>query len=453
MASEAQPAPVKSHRILIPALLTVATIVAFFACFAVWANRQALNTDHWTKTSSNLLEDKAVQSALSVYLVDQLYKSSNVQERLEKALPGEIKGLAGPVSAGLRGLADEAVPRLLATAQVQELWKQANRNAHKQLLAILNGGGNVVSTNNGEVVLNLHQLLTELAGQVGLSSQLESARSKLGAGGGAAAGEAARATAEEKLGIQIPAQRGQITILKASQLKTAQDVAKGIKGLAWLLPAIGIALFALAIWLAEDRRRRTLRTVGWCFFGVGITLLLARRLAGDSIVESLVKVPANKPAGEAVWSIGTSLLRDISIAMVLYGLALVIAAWIAGRTRIATTLRHAAAPWMREHVAGSYVAAGVLLLLIVLWGPTAATRQWLPVLLFAALFALGVTVLRRQTEAEFPDAAPGESMAVLRSGLRFGGGGHASPAEPDARVAEPPAAVGEPGEGTPAQTP
>jgi hypothetical protein len=449
MGAEAQPAPASTHRILTTAIVTVATILAFFACFAVWANRQALNTDHWTSTSSKLLENKDVQDALSVYLVNQLYASANVQERLEKALPSEVKGLSGPVAAGLRQLAGQAVPKLLATAQVQELWRQANRNAHKQLLAILNGGGNVVSTSNGEVILNLHQLVTELAGQLGLGSQVEAARAKLAEPGAAGAREGA----EQQLGIKLPPESGQITILRSSQLKTAQNIAKAVKGLAILLPLLGLALYALAIYLAAGRRREMLRTVGWCFFGVGIVLLLARRIGGDQIVDSLVKVPANKPAGEAVWSIGTSLLRDISIAMVLYGLVLVAAAWLAGRTRVATTLRHASAPWMREHAVGPYLAAGVLLLLVVLWGPTPATRQWLPVLGFAALAAFGVAVLRRQTQAEFPDAPPGEAMAVLRGGLSFGSKGEGSPAQrPEEPAAEAPApGVGAPAEDAPAQ--
>ncbi len=432
MAAETQTPPVRSHRWLIRSLLVLATIIAFFACFAVWANRQALNTDRWTETSSKLLANPAVQNALSVYLVNELYTSTNVQGRLEQELPSAIKGVSGPLAAGLRGLASEAVPKLLATAQVQELWRQANRNAHKQLLTILNGGGKLVSTSNGEVVLNLHELVTQLAAQLGLSSQVEAAREKAGTTGG----EVARATAEQKLGITLPPTTGRITILRASQLKTAQDITKAVKGLAILLPLLGIALYALAIWLAEGRRRRMLRTVGWCFFGVGLVLLLARRIGGDEVVGSLVKVQANRPAGEAVWAIGTGLLRDIAIAMVLYGLALVIAAWMAGRTRVATSLRHAGAPWMREHPEGSYAVAGVLLLLIVWWGPTAATRQILPVLGFALLFALGVTLLRRQTEAEFPDARPGEAMTVLRSTFD-----HKAPAppQPDAAETVPPA--------------
>src|SRR6185312_10826994 len=151
------------------------------------------------------------------------------------------------------------------------------------------------------------ELLTQLAAQLGLSSQLSSAREKLGAGGKAAAESAA----EQRLGISLPAGAGAITIRRANQLKTAQDIAKAVKGLAIVLPLVALALYALAVWFAEGRRRRELRTVGWCFFGVGVVLLLARRIAGHEIVNSLVKVQANKPAGEAVWSIGTGLLYDI----------------------------------------------------------------------------------------------------------------------------------------------
>jgi hypothetical protein len=121
-----------------------------------------------------------------------------------------------------------------------------------------------------------------------------------------------------------------------------------------------------------------------------------------------------------VLSISPPLLYDIAIAMVLYGLVLVLAAWLAGQTRSATFLRRAGAPWMREHAVGSYVVAGVLLLLVVLWGPTPATRQLLPVLGFFVLAALGVSLLRRQTALEFPNAMPGEAMADLRRAWPFG---------------------------------
>jgi hypothetical protein len=143
-----------------------------------------------------------------------------------------------------------------------------------------------------------------------------------------------------------------------------------------------------------------------------------RRIAGDEVVTQLVVNPADKPAAEAVWSIGTSLLYDIGFAVLAYGLVLVCAAWVGGHTRPATFLRHLAAPWLREHGAGSYGVAAVLLMLVVLWGPTPATRQVLPVLGFAALAAVGVAVLRQQTAREFPEARRGEALTLARGGWR-----------------------------------
>lgn len=406
----------RPHHRLVVATLAVATVIGFFACFAVWVNRQALNTSNWTKTSSQVLADPHVQAALSVYLVNELFASAEVPARLQTALPEQLKGLSGPLAAGLRQVANQFVPRLLATSAAQELWRRSNKAAHEQLLRILNGGGKAVSTENGVVALNLHELVTELGNRLGVGSQVTAAREKLAGGTGAQV----KSTAEQKLGVTLPANTGRIVIMRSDQLKTAQDIVKAIKGLALVLPLVALALFALAVWLARGWRRHALRSSGWCFFGVGIALLVLRRVAGEAVVKGLVANPANKDAANAVWSIGTSLLYDIAIAMVLYGLVLVLAAWLAGTTRSARFLRRAGAPWMREHAVGSYVVAGVLLLLVVLWGPTPATRQLLPVLGFVALAALGVSLLRRQTALEFPNAMPGEAMADLRRAWPFG---------------------------------
>lgn len=406
---------VHGHRALVSTLLAVATLIGFVACFAVWVNRQALNTDNWTSTSSRVLADPHVQQALSVYLVNELFASGRVQARVQTALPEQLQGLSGPLTSGVRELANRAVPTLLDAPRVQELWRRANHAAHETLMRILNGGGKVVSTEGGVVALNLHELVTELAAQLGLSSQLAAARSKLSTG----SGSAARSSAEQKLGVTLPSSSGQIVIMRSNQLRAAQDIAKAIRGLAIVLPLVSIGLFVLAVWLAAGWRRLALRSSGWCFLGIGIAVLLVRRVAGDAIVKALVANEANKPAGEAVWSIGTSLLYDIALAMVFYGVLLLLAAWLGGGTRPATFLRRAAAPWLREHALGSYVVAAVVLMLIVLWGPTPATRQLLPVIGFAALAALGVVVLRRQTAAEFPHAVAGEAFAGMRDAWPF----------------------------------
>ena len=188
--------------------------------------------------------------------MNELFKQVDVASELKKVLPSEIAGLAAPAAAGLRALANQVAPQVLASAPVQEAWRQANKTAQLQLLRILNGGTKTVSTENGVVVLKLHPLLMELASQLGLQKQLESVQSKLAGGTGATA----RSTAEEKLGVTLPPPSGNIVILRSSQLKTAQDVVKGVKSLAVVLPILAILLFILAIGLAKGWRRIALRS-------------------------------------------------------------------------------------------------------------------------------------------------------------------------------------------------
>ena len=402
--------PKRAHRVMVPILLALASLALFTGAFAVWVNRQALNTDNWKTTSSELLADEQIQAALGPYLVDQLFTNADVTGAIQQRLPSDLQVLAGPASAGLRQLADRAAPKVLARPRVQDAWVTANAAAHEQLLKIINGGGPVVSTSGGVVTLDLHELVNQLAANLGVSSQVAAAQAKLQG----AAGAQAKAQLQQRLDITVPDTSGRLVIMRSNELKTAQDVAGAVKGLAIVLPALAILLFALAIWLARGRRRQALRTAGWCFVVVGVLLLLVRRVGGNEIVDSLVKVPANEPAVHQVWTIATSLLFAIAVALIVYGVVFALAAWLAGPTRPARFLRKLAAPELRESPGVAYVAAGGLLLALVIWGPTPAFRQLAWILLFAALLALGVTVLRRQTAVEFPGVQRGDAMRELR---------------------------------------
>ena len=408
--SDAEPAGGRVHRFLVPTLLVLATVIGIGATFAIWVNRQALNTSNWSSTSGKILEDKQVQTALSAYLVHELFTNVNVSADLQTVLSKQLQPLAGPAAAGLQQLAGQLAPRLLAAPLVQSAWVQANVAAHKELLRVLAGGGPVASTKSGVVSLNLHALVTQLAATVGLSSQAAAVQSKLQGSTGATV----RAAAQQKLGVTLPPASGQLVILRSNQLKTAQDIANAVKGLAIVLPALGILLFALAVYLARGRRRRTLRTTGWCFVLIGAALLLIRRVAGDAVVNGLVKAPSNQPAAHQVWNIGTSLLRDIAVAMIVYGIVIIASAWLAGPTRPATEIRKALAPTLRDSPAVAYCTVGGLLLLMVLIGPTPAFRNIVWILLFAVLLAYGVTMLRRQTALEFAGIQHGQARRDFR---------------------------------------
>jgi len=378
----------RGRRIAVAGVLVLAVVTLLVAVLSTWVKRQALDTNNWTNTSSRILESKNVQATLGAYLVDQLFTNVDVAATLRSELPTQFQGLAGPAAGGLRQVADRAAPQLLARPRVQNAWRLANENAHKQFLRILNGGGPVVSTANGEVVLDLHALVTQLAGNIGIGDRVSGA---------------------------LPADAGRLVIMRANQLKTAQNVAKGVRHLSIVSTIASFFLFGLAIFLARGRRRHTLRTTGWCFFGVGVFCLLVRRMGGDWIVDGLVRAESVKPAAHDAWNIGTGLLRAIALAFVIYGLVIVAAAWLAGPSRSAQAVRRALAPSLRDHPWRVYAGVGFVYLLVLLWGPTPALRHIVPILIIAALLVLGVEVLRRQTAREFPDAQAGDTIHRLRA--------------------------------------
>jgi hypothetical protein len=361
-------------------LLVVATVLTFVAIFSFWVSRQALNTDNWVNTSSKLLEDKEVQVQIATFAVDRLYANVDVEAEVRKALPPQAKALAGPAAGGLRQLAQQVAEKALTTPQFQALWAEANRAAHEQLLKVIGGGGAVVSTGEGEVTLHLDALITQIGERVGLPGDLTA---------------------------KLPSEAGTLTVLDSKQLSTSQKIAKAIRRLPVLLTALLILLYGGAIYLARGRRREAVRATGFGFVVAGVLALLVRRMAGNNVVGSLATTASVKPAVQAVWDIGTSLLVTVAVSAIAFGILALIGAWLAGETAPATALRRRAAPYLRERRGTAYGVAGAIWLALVAWAPIAAFRKPFGILLFAVLFALGTEVLRRQTLREFPEGHHG----------------------------------------------
>ena len=379
------------HRRLALTLVVLASIVAFVAMFSVWVNRQVLNTDNWTATSSQLLQKPAIRTQVAGFLVDQLYANVDVEGEIRNALPPRAQALAGPAAGALRTAAQRAALEALSRPRVQVAWENANRKAHELLIKVLEGGGPNVSTHNGVVVLDLKQLLAETEARVGVGGRLSNA---------------------------LPADAAQITILRSDQLKAAQDGFRILRPLPIVLVALSLVLFAIALAVAPGWRRRAVRAYGVGFVVAGALALVAVSLLGDSVVSSLARTDATRPAIAQTWTVSTSLLREIAVATIGYGLLMFLGALLAGPTRTATTIRRVLAPYLREPA----IAYGGLLVLlavgIVWWQPTPATRNPVTAVLLAVLIAIGFEGLRRMTAREFPDADRGAGWAGARQALR-----------------------------------
>ncbi len=393
-APPATPAPTgklsKRRRIGIWSLIVLASVIGLITILTVWVNRQLLDNGQFRKASAQLVRDPQIRGALSVYLVNQLYNNVDVSGQLGQQLPNNLKPLAGPVAAGLRQPAVEAVDFLLSQSRVQQAFINATGVAHQKLVNVLeNKTGYGIDTGNGVVTVDLSQLVKELGTDLGLPA-------------------AALA--------RIPAGTGVITVMKSDQLSAAQDGVRLIKALSVWLIVLVIVLYGIAIYLAHGHRRSTLRNIGWAFVLVGLIVLVVHRVTGNYAVNALVQ-PENRTAAHHVWLIESSILADTGRAIVFYGLVMVLGGVLAGPHTFAIRFRQWMAPTLAARPGMSWGILGGAYLLLVLWGPTHALRTVWGVLLLGALVALGFYALRRQTLAENPDAADhhGEATEKMRA--------------------------------------
>ena len=254
-------------------LIAAATLLAFASALTVWVKRQALDTNAFTKASTQMLENDQVRGALSTYLVDQLYNNVNVPQALSAKLPAQVQPLAAPLAGGLRQLSVQAANQLLQRPRVVQLFANAVHAAHAAFLRIINGNAKNLASSGGIVYLDLKPLLTQLADQIGVGTRLVA---------------------------RLPPSAGRIEIMKQSQLDAIQTGAKVIKGLTIFLAILVFGLYALAVYLARGFRRPTLRNVGVAFVVVGVVLLVVRRVAGNMVVDSLSSGDIQQPARN-VW--------------------------------------------------------------------------------------------------------------------------------------------------------
>src|SRR3954447_1802746 len=147
------------RRRSVKALVALASLLAFLGVFAIWVERQALDTDEWVQTSSGMLENQAIRGGVIEFLVEKLYENVDVEGELEGVLPGFTKDLAGGLADGAEGVAEGGAEVALETSVAQTLWETANRTAHEELMTVLEDNGEVVSTGGGDVTLNLVALL------------------------------------------------------------------------------------------------------------------------------------------------------------------------------------------------------------------------------------------------------------------------------------------------------
>lgn len=367
----------REHRVLVWLLVILGAVIGLLSVVAIWVDRVALQTDNYVDVTGELLEDPEIQSALSTYLVDELYAQVDVSGEIREQLPGEVKSLAPILAGGGREAAVVAARRAFQFPRVQALWREANRNVHREFLLLIEDKGRFVSTTDGTVTLEVRPLVVELADRVGLGDRVDD---------------------------RLPEDAGSILLLQSDELGTAQTGVRALRFLADWLWIFAFAFWGGAVYLARSWRRQTVSMIALSFILIGVFIVLALRVGGGVLVDELVRIESNRAAGASAWSIITADLRTSGISLAIIGAIGVAGTWLAGPARIPVAAREAIAPY----IARSEIAFGSLALVFlafIWWAPIPGARSVLWLLVFGGLAFAGMALLRKQTMTEHPEAA------------------------------------------------
>jgi hypothetical protein len=217
----------------------------------------------------------------------------------------------------------------------------------------------------------------------------------------------------QALGVPLPANFGEITLVRSSDLATVRQAVKAFDGLTLVLPLVTIALIALCLWLSVNRRRTLLQLA----VGVSLLMIVERRvvLHEQGVLASAAHNPqlASTVLGDLLHGFFVLTAWVLAVALIFLVIAL-----LSGPYRWAAAIRSSvrragrsiagarggdrgALAWIGSHAAGfqlaGAVAAGILLLVV--------NVSWLSFLILGVLLAAYEAGLQ-QIKARPPGEAP-----------------------------------------------
>jgi hypothetical protein len=331
----------EKHGRLRPAIAVV--LVVLFAVLVpvtatiAWMHRTVLDTDTYVSTVAPVASDPRVIAAASRDITNQLYATLDVPAKVADVLPAKAQILSVPIANGARDYVEQAVTRVLASDEFQQLWESSNRFAHAQLVSVLRGDSSVLAATGGAVVLNLVPLLNEalrnmqtfVSGIVGHAVALPTLT-------GQELPAVACARLSAALDRPLPTTCGVITLFRAKNLEAAQRAVRafdrGTVALLIITPLVGIGALA-----ASTRRRRTLLQLA---VATAVALVVVRRVVMWT-KNDLVTVgrPENKGAREAIVDQVLSGFFDVTLWLLLAALVITVVGLVTGPYRWAVRSR------------------------------------------------------------------------------------------------------------------
>jgi hypothetical protein len=301
--------------VVLASLLTVVTVLARYV------RSEVLDTDRYVETVSPLAREPSVQDAAADQVTNEIVTRLDVESVADDALtrlaelgaPQVITGLAGPLADQVESFVRDHVEQFLRSDEFATLWDDANRRAHAAVVAVLTGESRgAVSVDEGAVTIDLGVVVSRVRDRLvdrGLS-----------------------------LASNIPDVSSTFTLVESEQLHKAQRSVRILDSAATLLPFVVVALAAVAILVAPNRRR------GLVAVALGVALSMVLLAAAMALIRAwyLSNATGEVLPKEAALDIARTVLAPLRLAMravLALGLVVALGALLVGPSAPARWLR------------------------------------------------------------------------------------------------------------------
>jgi hypothetical protein len=267
----------------------LAAVLLPLSLASVWVHDVVSDTDTYVETVTPLADNEVVQAAAVTELQREVM---------------QLIGTTGASIPGVEQLVHLAVDRVVTSPAFRTAWIRANRLAHEQLVAVLEGRSRVTLDNQGLVTIELNPVFHDIAQNLS---------------------DAGLPGADRIAGLNAS-----IAIMRADQLSRARRAYDVLDTLGLWLPVAWAALVVVTLVLARRRLVATARLAIASLLALGL-LALALLLGRDSYTRDLPQ----RDAARAVWDVLTaSLWHQIEVAavvLVIIAVAAAVLAAMAGR--------------------------------------------------------------------------------------------------------------------------
>jgi hypothetical protein len=238
-------------------LYLVTCIAMVVSTLLVWSHQVALNTDRFVAVSERIATDPAVISGAADRIAAQVVVATDMQARLADALPDRAQPLAPLITNTIQDSLSNVIERGLSNEQFQQAWATASRVAHENIVRLLRGDTEAVTLVDGQVTLNLLPIVEKILLQLQTAGIIPASVTIPDLSDPEAA-QAAIDRLSNALGRPIPADFGQIPLMKAEGLEQAQLLIRAFDIIVVVAVVLTIALIVLTILLARRRLRMSI---------------------------------------------------------------------------------------------------------------------------------------------------------------------------------------------------